>query len=383
MRVLLIAENWPPRVGGIEDYLTHVAFGLPRGSVTVVAPFQRGVEPHSTDGGVIVNRRRMFWPLIRPAWLPLFVNLFRAVKREPADIVLCGKALFEGHIGYYLKRWLGIPYIVFTYAMEIETWANGRQRRALQRVLKAADRVAYINDETAATLRRLGVTDKQLVKIWPGVDEKFFETPDKVEDTLQRYEINQPYILSVGRLVERKGFDTLIEAFASLDQARAGAVQLVIVGEGPDRHRLEKLAEGQAGIHLLGSVRTDDLRRLYAGAAVFALTPRRVGDDYEGFGIVYLEAAGAGVPAVATRSGGAGEAIVNQETGLVVQADARAVRDALARLLDDSALRDKLGARAKKRAWDQFRWGKRILLVKGMIDAVMMEREGGRQKEAY
>jgi phosphatidylinositol alpha-1,6-mannosyltransferase len=378
MRVLMLAENWPPRVGGIENYLSAIAEHLPKGSVTVVAPtssYKQEAIPYT------LIRSRFFWPLIKPAWLPLFIKLWRQLKKEPVDIVLCGKGLFEGLIGYYLKRHLGIPYIVFTYAMEIETWADGGQRRRLIRVLTHADRVAYINDTTKNTLKDLGVTDQQLVKIWPGAHDRFFEdiAEEQVTNVLAHYQVQQPYILSVARLIPRKGLDTLIEGFSQLDQLRFGTYQLVIVGNGPEAAALRELAERSMispRVKVLTEVSDDDLPALYRGADVFALTPRVLPGDFEGFGIVYLEAAAQGIPAIATHTGGAGEAVVHKETGLVIQPDApSAVQEALKHLLDNEGLRRELGAKAKQRAYDQFRWRKRILLVKGTIDAVVSARK--------
>lgn len=365
MKILLLAENWPPRVGGIENYLTHIAAGLPKGSVTVVEP----------------SKKRFFWPIIEPSWLPLFISLFRQAKREQYDAVLCGKALFEGLIGYYLKKHLGIPYVVCTYAMEIETWAkNARQKRKLMRVLRNADRVVYINDVTKQSLLNLGVTEKQLVKIWPGVDDAYFTRPteERSAQVLKKYAVKKPYILCVSRLIKRKGIDTLIEAFAELDQIKHTSTQLVIVGDGPERQALQELSQQNwmdKSIAFLGHVPDADLSVFYAGAEFFALTPRPLDNDFEGFGIVYLEAAAAGLPVIATKTGGASEAVLHKETGLVVQPDSvPAVKEALEYLLTKPDERQRMGDLARQRAWDQFRWSKRSLLVKGLFDALLAEQ---------
>jgi phosphatidylinositol alpha-1,6-mannosyltransferase len=383
VKALLLAENWPPQHGGIEDYLWHIAYHLPNNSVQVVASVARGSAHDVKKGGGIdaVSLKRFFWPVIRPAWLPLFVSVFRRVKRERVDFVLCGKALCEGLIGYYLHRFLGVPYIVFTYAMEIETWAGAaRHRRQLKRVLGSAARVVYINDATRARLQKLGVKDTQLVKIWPGVDGRFFDLAPgaAVERIIKKYALTQPYILCVGRLIPRKGMDILVEAFAKLEQTKFSHVHLVIAGAGPESERLQEMARQnfiESSVHFLGDIPDEDMPALYGGSILFALTPRQVGPDIEGFGIVYLEAAAQGVPAIATKSGGAAEAVEHEKTGLVVQPDSpRAVQQALERLLNDSVLRAQLGRQARERAWAQFRWPKRILLVKGMIDAILAER---------
>lgn len=374
MKVLLVTENWA-QVGGIQNYLRSIVKYLPAGEIEVVEPSQR----------------RFFWPVIKPKWLPLFISLYKKVKRakasaEPYQLMFCGKALFEGLVGYYLKKYLGLPYVVFTYAMEVDTWlAASGTRRKLARVIRNADRLVYINDRTKQQLVALGATEQQLVKIWPGIGEEWFaegvrHPKIKLSDTLK---IEQSYILAVGRLVPRKGFDVLIEAFSQLDQVKYGELQLVIVGDGPERKNLEDCAEQHwvnPRVHFLGVVPYEELRGLYTGALFFALTPRAGASLVEGFGIVYLEAAAAQLAVLGTASGGVAEAVLHKQTGLVVAPTAKAITEGLTYLLDNEAERKSMGESGKKRAWEEFRWPKRILLVKGVIDAIMSEQILGRRK---
>lgn len=378
MKVLLIAENWPPRDGGIENYLTHIAGLLPKQSVTVVTPAAHVSEKEHGSGIREVIRTRFFWPLIKPSWWPLWLKIKKLAEREHFDVVLCGKALMEGQIGYRLKKKLGIPYVVFTYAMEVETWRRqGHNRRKLLKVLAGAESVVYINEQTKKTLLELGVTTQQLVKIWPGVDDRFFAGVPEQEVTrvLQRYNLTQPYVFTMCRLISRKGVDVLIEGFAKLDQMKFRSYQLVIGGDGPERQHLAEVAERNfvnTSVRFIGRVPDEDLPALYKGASVFALTPREDGSDIEGFGIVYMEAAASGTPAVGTLTGGVPEAVLGEQTGVLVSPDSpAAVADALARLLGDGELRRKLGEAARQRAWNEFRWSKRILLVKGVLDAIL------------
>lgn len=352
MNIWLLAENWPPRIGGIENYLTHVAAGLAvEHDVTVIAP------PGSTapDTNYRLITKRFFWPIVWPAWLPLY---YWMKKQEQPDLILCGKALFEG----LLARRLGVPYIVFTYAMEIKTWQTGRTRKKLQRVLLDAHRVMYINDVTRDHLLALGVVQDKLVKVPPGVDQRFLNSVSAplVESTALHYQLKQPYVLAVGRLIKRKGFDTLIEAFSQLDQTKFPHHQLVIIGSGPDLGALKDLAKelliGRS-VRFLTNVPDKHLPALYAGAEIFALTPRETPEDMEGFGIVYLETAAVGIPSIATKTGGAQEAVVNNETGIVVSVDnPQEVRQALTKLLSDKQLRAKLGKAGQERVQKSFTW---------------------------
>ena len=402
MKVLLIAENWPPRVGGIENYLTGIVAHLPASSTTVIAPelFSSPAAPrearHSGDkgrlGGVVKNstppsplikgvitiRKRFFWPWLKPAWLPLYLSIKKLVGKNRPDVVFCGKALFEGLVGLWLKQKFGIPYVIFTYAMEIEVWAK-TERAKLEKVLKHADRVVYVNEVTKKSLVDLGVTEKQLVKIWPGTNDDWLKPVLNGQEVLSKYGITGPYVFTLTRLIKRKGVDVALEAFASIyryiDAPGYMDVCFVVAGSGPELENLQTRARelGLDGrVKFLGHVPDEDLPALYSNAKVFALTPRRDAEDIEGFGIVYLEAAACGVPAIGTLVGGIPEAVIDNQTGILVQPDnPKAIAEALTLLLKDENKRKALGEAAKKRAYDEFRWSKRILLVKGMIDAIL------------
>src|ERR1039458_5346906 len=169
-------------------------------------------------------------------------------------------------------------------------------------------------------------------------------------------------VVSVSRLVPRKGMDVLIEAVGQLSAERPD-LTLAIGGSGRDRRRLELAARRcSAPVRFLGRVADDDLPMLDAAADVWAMCcrDRWFGLEQEGFGIVFLEAAAAGVAQLAGRSGGSDEAVVDGKTGLVVDrpGDATAVAAALARLLDDSELRERLGAEARRRAVAEFDYDK-------------------------
>src|SRR5213075_873963 len=156
-------------------------------------------------------------------------------------------------------------------------------------------------------------------------------------------------VLGVSRLVPRKGFDVVIDAVASLAGSGVDGVQLAIAGGGRDRPRLERRARGR--VQFLGRVADAELPALYACADVFAMCccDRWRGREAEGFGIVFLEAAACGVPAVAGSSGGSHDAVLDGETGYVVAPrDVGAVRDAIGRLVADRDLRVAMGVAARR-----------------------------------
>jgi phosphatidylinositol alpha-1,6-mannosyltransferase len=174
--------------------------------------------------------------------------------------------------------------------------------------------------------------------------------------------VDAELVVSISRLVPRKGFDTAIRAVAELRRERPDLV-LAIAGGGRDEERLRSLAaELDAPVRFLGRVAHDDLPRVYGCADVFTMLCRNRwgGLEQEGFGIVFVEAAACGVPQVAGDSGGAAEAVADGETGIVIrhpERDESAVDDtvtALTRLLADSELRRRMGRASRVRAESEF-----------------------------
>ena len=353
MNVTLLTEQWEG-TGGIQKYLHGLAGELD--DVTV---------EHEN------LRTRWRWP----DWRGTYKRLAKRAEAGELDVLLCGKTLFEGLVGLKLKEKHGVPYIVFTYAMEVEVWRNEEMKK-LRNVLTNADRVVYINDVTKQHLKELGVTDEQLLKLPPGVEQRHCNDISQplIDATLKQYQVQQPYVLSVGRLIERKGFDVLIEAFAQLDQVKHGETRLVIVGDGPELEHLEQCAEEEfvnTSVQFITGVPDKHMPALYAGADAFALTPRELPGDIEGFGIVYLEAAAHGVPSIGTKTGGGPEAVLDGETGLIVPPeDTKAITQALDKLLGDRALKAPLGAAAKRRA-QEFTWSNQAALVKTALQDVV------------
>jgi phosphatidylinositol alpha-1,6-mannosyltransferase len=200
------------------------------------------------------------------------------------------------------------------------------------------------------------------VVIPPGVDTERFHPmrEDEIAATRARFGIPEAsqLVVSVSRLVPRKGMDVLIEAAAKLARDRPNLV-VAIGGTGRDHDRLARLIrQTSAPVRLLGYVPDAELPLLTGAAdiAVMLCRDRWLGLEQEGFGIVFLEAAAASVPSVAGRSGGAGDAVVDGVTGLIVDrpADVVPATAAIAKLLDDASLRHRLASAARKRAHEEF-----------------------------
>jgi phosphatidyl-myo-inositol dimannoside synthase len=348
---LLVTNDFPPKIGGIQSYLSELWQRLPVDETTVLT------TPHldaaAFDAAVPYRVERVTNKVLFPT--PAIAKRVDALAREVgADIVFLDPMLPLGLIG---RRLRAAPYIVIAHGAEITLPGRLPVSHALgKRVLRGAAGVIAAGEYPAdASVRTAGRPLPHIV-IPPGVDPQRFHPLDEAAraEVRRRYRLDpdRPLIVGLSRLVPRKGFDVLIRALAGLDDS----VQLAIGGSGRDERRLMDLAvshQVHPRVRFLDRVPDDELAPLYASGDVFAMPcrDRWGGLEAEGFGIVFMEASACGVPSVAGRSGGSHEAVIDGETGLVVEPrDVDAVRDALARLLGDAALRTRMGAAARERA---------------------------------
>jgi phosphatidylinositol alpha-1,6-mannosyltransferase len=211
---------------------------------------------------------------------------------------------------------------------------------------------------TGATAQLLGADSSRLHVIPPPIGiTPALTQPAQTPDVRRIHHLEHSRIvLSVGRLVARKGFDTLVRAMTIVQRTHPRAT-LVVIGDGPECDALEVLAKVErASARFLGQLDDATIAAWYAASDVFALLPRELLDgDVEGFGIVYLEAGAFGKPVVGTRSGGVPEAVVDGETGLIVPPDdSAAAAEAITLLLRDRDLAQRLGAEGARRAQEQY-----------------------------
>jgi phosphatidylinositol alpha-1,6-mannosyltransferase len=349
---LLVTNDFPPKIGGIQSYLYELWRRLPSAETTVLTTPYEGAGAWDTTQAFRVERTAARFLLPTPA-LARHVDALAA--EVGAGVVFVDPML---PLGAVLGRLGDRPAIVVTHGAEVSVYGRLPVTGTLgRRVLRQAAGVVAAGRYAATQATRVAGRPVPSLVIPPGVDPDRFRPvdPDARRAARRRHglDADAPLVLGVSRLVPRKGFDVLLDAVAGLD-----GVQVAIAGEGRDYARLARRAAPLgARAHLLGRVPDADLPALYATADVFAMLcrDRWGGLEAEGFGIVFLEAAACAVPTVAGRSGGAHEAVVDGETGFVVEPrDVGAVRDALERLLGDAALRQRLGRAARERAARDF-----------------------------
>jgi phosphatidylinositol alpha-1,6-mannosyltransferase len=359
VRHLLVTNDFPPKIGGIQSYLWELWRRLPADDVTVLTSPHRGAEQFDRAQPFRVVRTRE--PVLLPS--PVMTRRIRRLAAEVgAEAVVIDPVLPLGLVG----RQLGLPYGVVLHGAE--TTVPGRlpaSRQLLTRVVSGASLIVAAGGYPEAEARRAAGDSRRVppvVQIPPGVDTTRFRPLAAIDKAAARTHLGLPaggqLVVSVGRLVPRKGMDTLIRAAARLGPDHRG-LTVAISGAGRDRLRLERLIRRtEAPVRLLGRISDLDLPSLYGCADAFAMCCRSRwgGLEQEGFGIVFLEAAACGVPSVAGDSGGAAEAVEDGKTGLVVSDpdDPTAVATALGRLLDDPGLASQQGQAARHRAETEF-----------------------------
>lgn len=359
MRHLLVTNDFPPKIGGIQSLLWEWWRRLPADSFAVLTSPYEGASEFDAQQPFRVERTRE--PVLLPhPWMVQRIN--RMAADFGADFVVLDPALPLGLVGPALSH----PYMVVLHGAEVTV--PGRlpvSRQVLGHVLRGARHVIAAGGYPAregdhAAGRALPVT-----VVPPGVDTSRF-VPLSQEERLAaraRFGIGaeDEVVLGVSRLVTRKGYDTVIRAVARLAPTRP-SLRLVIGSTGRDEDRLRRIAaETNAPVTFLGRVAHDDLPLLYGCSDVFAMMCRNRwgGLEQEGFGIVFVEAAACGIPQIAGDSGGSAEAVVDGETGWVMAdpEDVPALAARIEGLLDDTPLRRRMGEASRRRAVEHFDYG--------------------------
>lgn len=367
LRMMMIAQDYPPAVGGIQTYAAALAerFADRCAAFCVLAP--------RADGDDAFDERRDF-PTLRvhssTNWLRVRVlpALLRTAREQGLTTVFTGH-WYVAAAALVAKR-LGAVRHVFVAAHGQELVKSllpgplsplyAAHRRS---VLQAVDGVFPVSGYTGRLVVADGVSADRVTVVPNGTDLSRFELAD-ASARVRAFRASQglgegPVLLTVARLWPRKGIDRVIALLPELRLAYPG-LRYLVVGAGPDRARLERLAENLSVTSICrfaGQVSADLLPVAYRAADVFVMPARTDGASVEGFGLAFCEAGACARPVVGTDSGGIADAIVDGETGLLVpEEDPLALRTALQRLLSDPALSARLGAQGLRRIEREGTW---------------------------
>lgn len=360
-KVLILTNDFPPRAGGIQSFVHALALGLPPEDVVVYAPAWQGAAEFDAAQPFPVVRHPTSLMLPVPS---VARRAAQIIEREGCDTVLFGAAAPLGLLGPSLRRAGARRLVGLTHGHEAGWAMLPVARSLLRRIGDSVDALTYLGEYTRGRIARAlsPSAAARMVRLAPGVDPGEFRPGAGGAEMRERLGLDgRPVVVCVSRLVARKGQDTLIEAWPRV-RAAVSAAALLLVGDGPHRAALERMARrlGVArSVVFTGLVPQAELPACFDAGDVFAMPcrTRRGGLDVEGLGIVYLEASAAGLPVVGGDSGNAPDAIRDGETGYVVPGgDPDALADRLIELLSDPARAKAMGE--KGMAWidQEWRW---------------------------
>jgi phosphatidyl-myo-inositol dimannoside synthase len=373
-KTLIVTNDFPPRPGGIQAFVHNLAVRRPPGSVLVYAPAWEGATAFDAEQPFPVVRHPTRLMLPVPAVLRRAAGIVRA---EGCDSVVFGAAAPLGLLAPALRRAGARRIVGLTHGHEAGWASLPVARGLLRRIGDDVDVLTYLGEYTRGRIAR-GLSPAaaaRMRRLAPGVDERVFRAGAGGAQVRARYGLgDRPVVVCVSRLVPRKGQDALIHAWPRVLRAVPDAV-LLLVGGGPYRPALERLRAElgvRDSVHITGTVPWADLPAHYDAGNVFAMPcrTRRGGLDVEGLGIVYLEASATGLPVIAGDSGGAPDAVLPGETGLVVDGrSVHAVAEAVIGLLEDPSAAQAMGKRGRSWVEREWRWEVQAARFAALLDA--------------
>ncbi|MEO7124953.1 MAG: glycosyltransferase family 4 protein [Nakamurella sp.] len=371
-RTLLVTNDFPPRVGGIQSYVHELASRLAADRLTVLASDYPGSAQFDRDQPFAVVRYPSSMLLPTAGVKRMAADLIRSNR---IDAVWFGAAAPLGLMTPYLRS-VGIHKVVAsTHGHEVGWSMLPGTRQMLRRIGSESDVVTFVSRYSR---RRISVAcgpNAALEALSPGVDATLFRPDSAARAQIRsRYGLGDaPTVVCVSRLVPRKGQDVLIAVWPTVVRSHPGA-RLLIVGGGSDETRIRKLAAGSVVSHLItltGRVPYAELPAHYQAGDIFAMPCRTRGRglDVEGLGIVFLEASACGLPVIAGASGGAPETVIDGETGLVVNGRSQSdLARALVRLLADPDLAARWGAAGRTWVRTQWTWAASAERLAALLD---------------
>jgi phosphatidylinositol alpha-1,6-mannosyltransferase len=362
--VLFVTNDFGPRAGGIETFIIGLIQRRPFGQTIIYTSFQEDSQKYDAEWlnkygvRVIRDRSKILLPTPRVAF-----RLKKIIRTEGITTAAFGAAAPLGLLSASMKNAGVTRTVALTHGHEVWWSKVFPFNLLLRRIGSTVDFLSYLGEFTRSAISKsLSVQSRlAMVKIAPGIDTEQFVPMDASALRKSLGLVDKRVIVSVGRLVHRKGQDHLIQSMPRILQAVPNA-HLLLVGQGPYRGHLEKLVADNnlsASVTFVGRVQYEQLPEYFCVGDIFAMPSRSrlMGLEVEGLGIVYLEASSCGLPVLAGNSGGAPDAVVQNETGLVVDGlDNDQIATGAIQLLTDTELSKKMGIAGRQWIVDKWRW---------------------------
>lgn len=345
-KILLITPDFPPNEGGVARYLQAVCDHL-KDRIEILADPHPAWNTFDPTAGYSIYRTPLLSRILWPRWLKSVWYLWS--YRSRYSLILTSHILPIGSAALLAKKFTGTPYVVFVHGMDIRlAHSSSRKKRLARKVLKGAQLVVANSQALARELSRDFDIHEVLV-VYPCI-------PSLPAQPLIPSPSWKPFtLLTVSRLVERKGHTHVLNVLAHLrGTGELMDFQYHIVGEGPMDASLRSIVETlglSSHVVFHGKVNDEERQRLYQESDVFVMPVSLDPVDKEGFGLVYIEAAAAGLPSIATRVEGVDEAVIDGQTGILLESrDERQLAGAIVTLSKNRELRQQLSLQAQEHA---------------------------------
>ncbi|MFH1433284.1 MAG: glycosyltransferase family 4 protein [Candidatus Uhrbacteria bacterium] len=351
-RVLLLTLDFPPRFGGVARYLWGLAEYW-REQVSVLAPHEEGEETADKIASFPVERIDLYFKWFWPRWLKAF---FLLVKRSRNfDTLWISHVLPLGTVALLAKLFLGKRYLVFMHSMDFAlATRNGWKKMLTRTILKGAE-VVVTNSRALSDRVQTFIPNLETLVIYPSVNPDFTRAAVACKQTASA----RPTLLTVGRLVGRKGHHKVLDAMDRLFRGNHVAnLRYLIVGTGMEYSSILKHVQKlklEPYVDFFQNVSHEELPNFYQAADIFVMPTENKSEDREGFGIVYHEAGLSCLPVIGSKLPGVDEAVIHGETGILVEAgNIDQLAAAIKYLVENEPARRQLGEAGNKRILAEF-----------------------------
>jgi phosphatidylinositol alpha-1,6-mannosyltransferase len=369
-KVLLVTNDLGPRAGGIETFVLGLIEGLPKDSLIIYTSSQKGDKAFDAQllekfGAVVIrDRAKMLLPTPR-----ITRKAVKILKQQQIKNVWFGAAAPLALMAGKLRSAGASNIVALTHGHEV-WWAKiPILKNLLKKIIKDVDHLGYLGDFTKGEIAKISNQPQKFLQIAPGIDTQHFAPKIARGDLIEKYRLDgRRVIVSVGRLVHRKGQDELVKAMPKILEQFPDAI-LLFVGEGPIKQMLFNSAK-QLGVLpkvvFAGRVSHHDLPDYICLGEIFAMPVRSrfSGLEVEGLGIVYLEASACGLPVIVGNSGGAVDAVLDKKTGLLVDGTkSDQIADAICELLANPERAKQMGAAGRDwviKNWQLSSWSEKF-----------------------
>ncbi len=355
MKFLLITLEYFPFKGGISNYYTNLTYYWPKSSQLFIL---------NNNNNNLLRRHGPF------KWSRAIFKLYRSIKKDKINHVIVGHVLPLGIVTLIISRLLSFKYSVVLHGMDFSCATKSFRKRFITRlILKKAEKIIIANSYTAVLCSNFLKSGQKIMVVNPGAKDFSDFNEERNKEIRKKNNLNGHKILfSLGRLVRRKGFDNVILAIKKIlqDQPDYDLIYL-IAGKGPDEDFLKILAEKELGVNwnkyikFIGEISEGEKWSLFSLCDVFIMISRNISGDFEGFGIVYLEANLTRKAVIAGNSGGVPDAVEHNINGLLVDpSNIEEISQSILNLLNNGDYANKLGEKGRQRVLNSFNWRDKV-----------------------